>query len=283
MPTLFVDNQVLIYAFEKCDPTWHSLIDSYLSSGHRLVLSEEILYEFGQSSSLEAALSLTDSVLEHDPLWIRSFAEIEADEICSLAKELLYGTPRTPISIFFSEFADVSQLSENGKLTPKEFVRFATDPRSLEGLGRLARQHAKVLNALSAAVAEGQLTKEVKDKAIRNGLSANLLRGSRIMPALAKGDVEVAVRLCFKHYKRLMKECPAYATETHLANYRSATIKRKTRDSDSRDLTMATAAFPYVTTFVTNDGYLHSALEYVKKHAPYISTKLVRGRAQDAV
>ena len=89
-------------------------------------------------------------------------------------------------------------------------------------------------------------------------------------------ELDTAVKLCFKHYKWLMRECHAYATEYHLADYRTASPKRVARISDSKDLMLATAAFPYVSTFVTNDGYLHGALSYVKKCLPHITTELIR-------
>ena len=91
---------------------------------------------------------------------------------------------------------------------------------------------------------------------------------------------EVRILVEWRTAKRLSRECPAYATELHLADYRTASPNRVARASDSKDLMLATAAFPYVTAFVTNDGYLHGALSYVKKRLPQISTELIRSPEQ---
>ena len=275
--TLFVDTQALIYALEKGEPAWVKLIDERLSSGYRLVLSEELLYEFGQSSTLVAALHLTSRAVERDPLWIRSFAELEADEVGRFARAVLAKTPPEPLTIFVEKFPEVSQLTEKHQLSPTEFVRFAFDPMTRNGLAELAQKHAKVLNALSKAVGSGQMTKELHEQAIHAGLRAWLSRGSDLTTPLAGPELDMAIKLCFKHHKWLMRECHAYATEYHLADYRTASPKRVARISDSKDLMLATAAFPYVSAFVTNDGYLHGALSYVKKRLPHISTELIRG------
>ena len=75
-----------------------------------------------------------------------------------------------------------------------------------------------------------------------------------------------------------MRECPSFATDCHLSDYRTANPNRKARPADSKDLTMSIAAFPYVDTFVTDDGYLHNGLLYVKKMMPRLSTNLIRLR-----
>ena len=95
-------------------------------------------------------------------------------------------------------------------------------------------------------------------------------------------QLDEATRLCFKHHKCLMRECRAYATEFHLADYRTASPKRVARSSDSMDLMLATAAFPYVSAFVTNDGYLHGALSYVLTRLPCITTELIRSPPRHA-
>lgn len=45
-PSLFVDTQGLIYAFDARDPLWMGFIDSRLAAGYRLVLAEERVDEF---------------------------------------------------------------------------------------------------------------------------------------------------------------------------------------------------------------------------------------------
>jgi hypothetical protein len=60
------------------------------------------------------------------------------------------------------------------------------------------------------------------------------------------------------------------------ADYRTANAIRSARPSDSKDLTISAAVFPYVSMFVTDDGYLHNDLAYVKKMLPTLQTELRR-------
>jgi predicted nucleic acid-binding protein len=281
-PTIFVDTQALIYAFEKREADWLQFIDTRISSGYRLVVSEELLYEFGQSSTIDIAMNLAMQVVERDPLWIRNFADLEADEVCRFARTASTGSLPDTVSVFSENFGDISQFSENRQLDPQEFVRCAFDPRTRDELLGLAREHAEVLDALSQAVSDGLVTKDLREQALRSKLRALLSRGSALTKPILGYDLEVAVKFCFKHHKFLIRQCPAYATEWHLADYRTLSPKRIARVSDSKDLMLATAAFPYVTSFVTNDGYLHGALSYVKKRLPHITTELIRGPAHAA-
>ena len=275
-PTFFLDTQALIYAFEKREPLWLSFVESRLLSGWRLVLSEELLYEFAQTESLDAAVELARRAEATSPLWIRSFVDLEADEVGSFARAVTANNPIGPIMAIVQHFSDVSQVGDRYKLDPESFVRFAHNPRTRAGLTGLACGHADIVDQLSRAVASGQMTRELKDQALRSGLRALLARGSSLTERHMGARLADAVKLCFKHHKWLMRECPAYAVEFHLADYRTANPKRVARPSDSMDLMLATAAFPYVTTFVTNDGYLHGALSYVLSRIPTVKTELMR-------
>jgi predicted nucleic acid-binding protein len=273
--TLFIDTQVLIYAFEKSDPSWVQFVESRLLSGYRLVMSEVILDEFGQSPTLEAALNLTRRVVELKPLWIRSFADIKTDEVCRFARTLSIAEI-APLTVFVENFLDVSQSTEEQQLNPDEFVKLAFNPLFRDGYDELADSHAEVINKLSLAVSRNQFTKELKEQSYRTQLRTLLSRGSDLTSPLLACELENAIEFCFKHHKKLMRECCAYATEDRLVDIRTSTPKRRARKSDSRDLMLAAAAFPYVSTFVTNDGYLYDALFSVKRNLPHITTELIR-------
>jgi hypothetical protein len=275
-PTLFLDTQALIYALEKEEPPWLDFLNVRLASGFRLVLTEETLHEFARSGTLEAALELTRRAMALKPIWIRNFADLEVEELhffLATAKESV-GPIRSPI--FVEDFTFVSQLTERHKLSPEQFVEYAFDPRALGGLEEIAQRHAEVLNFLSRAVADGRFTAEIDAQARKAKVKALLSRGTDLVPPLAGVELESAVKFSIKHYKWMLRECPAYATEHHLANYRTSNPNRKARTSDSMDLLLSTSAFPYVSTFVTNDGFLHGGLVYAKKNLPHIQTELLR-------
>lgn len=276
--TLFVDTQGLIYAFEAGDPLWLNFIDSRLAAGYRLVLTEEHLDEFARSATLDAALALTRQAVRRRPLWLRSFADLKTDEVCRFAASLRdRDTPLPPVVALVEAFEDVSQVGERHQLDPEAFVRFAALPSARDGMAALLQEHANGLNFLTAAEAAGQLTKEARERAVRDSLRRLLARGSpSASPAAAADELELAVKQCVKHQRSLLRECPVFATELHLSDYRCRNPKRRARESDSRDLTMAVAAFPNVSTFVTHDGFLHGGLQYVQKRLLRVDTELLQ-------
>lgn len=271
-----MDTQALIYALEKGDDTWLRFLESRLNAGFRLVLSEQILHEFAKTGVLQDALELTKRAVALEPLWLRSFADLEAEELCLFYASAPSKQIRKVEPVFVRTFREVSQLNEKYGLTAEEFVEFAFDPKAKDGLAELAKRHAEALNYLSRAVADGRLTEEVTAKVRRTKVSSLLSRGSDLVAPLDGANLDTAAKFCVKNHKWLMRECPAYATEHYLANYRTSNPDRNARVSDSMDLLLATAAFPYVSTFITNDGFLHGALTHVQKHLPHISTELLR-------
>ena len=261
---------------------WLNFIDARIAEGYRLVMAEEHLYEFGQSRALESALDLVQQSIARHPLWVRSFIDIEADEVCRFARDAMTGSASSPVRPFLERFEDISQISEKHQLDPVAFVRFAFDRRTVNELQDIGTKHASVLNELSQSVANGEFTKEHNHQALRVALRGRLSRGSPLVEPLPAADVDNAVKFCFQHHKRLMAACPAYATEHHLADYRTSSAKRRARRSDSMDLRLAVGPFPYVTTFLTNDGYLNDGLAYVKRRQPTIATELLRNPPSSA-
>lgn len=148
-----------------------------------------------------------------------------------------------------------SQIVEKHQLDPEAYVRFAAHPAARQAMGALLRDHADVLNTLTAAEA-----------------TSLLAHGS----SHATASMKLSVKRCVKHLRILLRECPAFATGVHLSDYRCANPKRKARGSDSRDLKMSVPAYPSVSTFLTNDGFLHGGLQYVRTRLPRVRTELLQ-------
>jgi hypothetical protein len=273
--TLFADTNALFHAFEKNRSDWLQFIESTVASGHRLVLTEEILYEFAGSGTLEAALHLARSVADLNPLWLRSFADILSDEVCHFARSEIESAPLTSSTVFAEHFYEISQLNDETKLTPEEFVRFEFEAMR-DGRTQIAQEHASILNMLKTPFAKKQMTKEMEGQVQRSILCARLGRGSDLTARFEGAALESAVSLCVSKYKKLLEACPAYTTEIHLAAFRASDPSRQARPSDSNDYLMSIAAFPYVSIFLTEDGFLHDGLQYAKKRLPQLTTKLMR-------
>lgn len=273
---LYADTHSLIYAYEKDEPAWRTLFDLYFADGYRLALTEENLLEFAQSPTPEIGRALTHRVLELNPLWLRSFIDIQAEEVRGFVEN--FGkSDSIPVPVVYrSTFEAVSQIGQRQQLTAVQFVELFSSEAARSKLRGLRQEHAGILNVLTRSTASGALTKGHLDMAFRNAVSARLNRGSDLISPLTDQRLEDAVEFCVKNQKWLLRGCPSFAAEYHLANYRSTSPKRNARLSDSVDLTTTVAALPYVETVITNDGFLYAGLEYVKRNVASINTKLVR-------
>ena len=277
---LYADTQSLIYAYEKDEPTWRLLFEQHFASGHCLVLTEENLFEFAQSPTPEIALSLARRVLELKPVWLRSFIDIQADEVRGFFENQgRTGSVPAP-EIYRLNFEEVSQIADGQVLGPIQFVELFSSASAKLKVRKLRQEHVGVLNTLTRSTASGNLTKGHLDLAFRSAILARLERGSDLTSPLIDQRLSEAVRFCVKNRKWLLRECPSFAAEHHLSNYRSSSPKRNARPSDSVDLTTTVAALPYVDTVITNDGFLYAGLEHVKRNVTSISTKLIRNPSQ---
>jgi hypothetical protein len=271
--TLFADTNALMYAFATKQPDWLKFIESAAASGHRFVIAEEILREFAGSQRLDAALHLTRSVVNLNPLWIRSFADIQSDEICHFAGAKIDGRPVLPTKVFVENFYEISQLSDENIKTPEEYVKSESEKAMREVRTQLAQEHANALDILKTPAAKKQIN---EDQAQRWILHAHLARGSNLTPPFQGEALAAALSFCVDQHTELLKACPSYATELHLADFRASDPRRKARPSDSNDYLMSIAAFPYVSIFLTNDGFLHKGLKYVQRHLPHLTTEIIR-------
>lgn len=273
---LYADTNSLIYAYEKERPEWRSMFDELFSSGYRLSLTEENLLEFAQSPTPKAAVSLARRVMELNPIWLRSFIDIQCDEVRAFVEQHGRGDSIPAPEICRTTFESVSQIGESQTLGPIQFVELFASDAAKSQVRELRREHASVLDVLTRATASGVLTKGHLETAFRTAISARLSRGSDLIEPMTGQKLDEAVKLCVKHRRWLLRACPSFAAEHHLANYRSSSPKRNARLSDSVDLTTTVVALPYVDAVITNDRFLFAGLEHVKKNVPSIATKLIR-------
>lgn len=273
---LYADTNSLIYAYEKEDPEWRAMFDELFSAGYRLSLTEENLLEFAQSPTPEAAVSLAQRVMELSPIWLRSFIDIQCDEVRAFVDHHRTSDSIPVPEICRATFESVSQIGESQAIGPIQFVELFASDVAKSQVRELRKEHASVLDVLTRATASGALTKGHLETAFRTAISSRLSKGSDLIEPMTGQNLDEAAKLCVKHRKWLLRACPSFAAEHHLANYRSSSPKRNARLSDSVDLTTTVVALPYVDAVITNDGFLLAGLEYVKKNVPSISTKLIR-------
>lgn len=280
---LYADTHSLIYAYEKNESAWRTLFDQHFAAGYRLAVIEENLLEFAQSPTPKLALGLVHRVLDLNRLWLRSFIDIQADEVRGFVEHHGRADSIPVPGTYRSTFEAVSQIGERLQLTPVQFVELFSSEAAKSEVRKLRQEHVGVLDTLTRSTASGALTNGHLDVALRNAISARLTRGSDVTPPLTGHSLEDAVEFCVRNRKWLLRKCPSFAAEHHLANYRSSSPKRNARPSDSVDLTTTVAALPYVDTVITNDGFLYAGLEHIKRNMASITTKLVRSPSAHAV
>lgn len=272
---LLLDNNSCINAFEKkLEPSLSALSEALAQPGVELVLSEELLVEFAQSDSPSKAEHLLSSALQHKCVWLQSFADIQRQEVGNFVLSSLLKREALPVQAF-SERYDL--LPEgNPVCQPIDFLRALMDPAAREQMAAGHKEHADILNRLQVATDQGAFTPEVNDKVMRSLLPHRLSEEVTEQTAMAGHSFEDVVAHCLKNMKAMYKACPSMYAEKLLSDFRASDPTRSTRPSDSIDLTLSVAAFPYVDEFWSGDGYLYEGLQYVKRRAMTINTTIKR-------
>jgi len=271
---IFLDNQSHIYIFEQTSsPDARHFNQLYEKYKINIVLSLDNLIEFSQSNMLEQAIELIQAILTRTPRWIDSFFDIQKQEIRQfIYKEYL----KKKIQIYNPYRNNFSDFFYGKPISPIDFVNVAFDPTQKEQFKHAHKEHAGVLAELQQHRKNKKIMERINDITLNNVIVSRLDQKELDQLGFTLHDKRDLVRFCLKNRKNLFKACPSLNTEWHLSHYRSLNPKRKTRLSDSIDLTMSSAAFPYVDTFITNDGFLYDGLKYVSKNVPSIQTKLFR-------
>lgn len=274
MQNIFLDNQCHIYIFENTDsPDARHFNQLYEKKQINIVLSLENLLEFSQSDTLEQAIKLTQTVLTYSPKWIDSFPDIQKQEIRQfIYKEYL----KKEIQKYTPHLNNFSDFFKGVAISPLDFVGRAFEPRERKDFENVYTKHANILSELQQHTKNKEVTKEIDDITLYSAIASRLSQQELNHLGFTLQDKRDLVRFCLTNRKNLFKQCPSLNTERHLSKYRSVNPKRKSKKSDSIDLTMSVAAYPYVDIFITNDGFLYDGLKYVSKNTPSIQTKIFR-------
>uniref|UniRef100_UPI0040572FE3 hypothetical protein n=1 Tax=Candidatus Electronema sp. TaxID=2698783 RepID=UPI0040572FE3 len=281
MRNIFLDNQSLIYIFENIDsPDAHYFSQLNKQREITVVLSLENLIEFSKSGTIEQAIELTQAVLTCVPKWIDSFFDIQKQEIHKfIYSEYLKKISQeyNPYKNNFSElFHDEIISPLDLTISPLDFVKAAFDPNQKNMFNLKWEQHAGILTELQQHRKYNRITKEIEEITLRNVIVSRLPEKELYQLGFTHDDKLDLLRFCLKNKNNFYKSCPSLNTERHLSCYRSLNPKRKPQLSDSIDLTMSIAVFPYVDVFITNDGFLYDGLKYVSKNVRSIQTEIFK-------
>ena len=272
MKYIFLDNQIYIYMFERNDTEQLDKLQYLLSNNMRLVMSIETLIEFSQSN-FDQAIKLTENVINLNPLWIETFANIQRMELSQFIDN------NYPLKIQSVEkqifHKDFTSLFDSKNITPLDFVNEACKNHKSK-LDETNKNHQSILKQL-LTYPNNQLYNKITDNNTLNNKICKLLPQDKLNELkFTLEDKRALVKYCIDNKKLLYKDCPSIQCEHYLAKYRTTNKSRKPKLSDSKDYTISIASFPYVDYFITKDGFLFDGLKYVKKHIPKNNTEIYK-------
>jgi len=97
-----------------------------------------------------------------------------------------------------------------------------------------------------------------------------------LLKRIGLNNIQEMFKYCVENRKILEKQCPVLTAESILTKYRTTSTKRTARENDIYDLHHASSAIGYCDYFITNDGHLYNAAQYVKKHTQNKKIKIFR-------
>lgn len=275
MKRVFLDNNTYINAFEKKkEPTCSKVSEILLQSDVELVLSEELLDEFAQTDNAEIAEHLLNSALQNKCVWIESFEQIQRKEVGNYVRSSLLNLEVQPIKPFAERYHLLPDSHPN--VQPIDFLRACMAQRHRDRMAASHREHADILKQLQIATKQGLFTSDRNEQALFSLIRSRIPEEVMLQAERIGFSFKDVVEHCLNNWEVMYESCPSMNTERHLSDYRASDPTRRTRSSDSKDLTMSVAVLPYVDEFVSGDGYLHGGLKYVQRKIPAITTSIFK-------
>lgn len=272
MKTIFLDNQQYIQIFEKKTDKYLEHFNKITASNKfTLIASLDNLVEFSASISVEDAYQLSSPFYKIQTKWLKSFYDIQQDELEIFIKT---HTINEKITVPYSPFVDFSDLFDNKKITIESFIKQASSPMEKIAFKEKFEEHKDVLYQLQK---NGPLTTEQLRLSIKNYFQRrlyDLYKNGKLKEFNCLQLPDLCAYLV-ENYKIVYKECLSIGSENHISDIRAKDKSRVTKASDSIDYTSSIAATPYVDILVTNDGFLFECLKYVKNKMK-LQTTIVR-------
>lgn len=269
MKLLYLDNNALIYLFERCnrdDLAAYEILTQ--NQGVRPVVSLNNLIEICQSPSKEQALSLATYIDAMNVLWLDWYIDVQVSELEVFLSEFYFNSKaesycpvRNTLSQLFYDGAKTPPLG----LTAMAFVECTYGSQHVNEFKKKHSEHAAVLKQNQVHRKQGDFTDNVETIALNNYLVSRIRQHSPQYQKLSLTEKRDVIKFCLENKNIMYEHCPSIAAEFYLSDYRSSNVNRSPRNSDSEDLLFACVALPYVDYLVTNDGFLKAGLEYAKK------------------
>jgi hypothetical protein len=153
-----------------------------------------------------------------------------------------------------------------GASAEKFVTEWLSDPSIIAGIDKEKENTPNTLNTLQTSKKLGKYTSEVNDKVRRMRYKDLLPRLSPDSLIISPAEKESIVEHLMTRKKSFHKSSPCWFAEEKIVDFRVGNPARKPQKQDAIDLQHAVPSLAYCDYFVTNDGYLKSAADYVKKH-----------------
>lgn len=279
MKTIYLDNNILIYIFEKNNKIEYSALKNlYNNSNYRFVLSDISILEICQSPSLEKALHLGKEVKKLTPLWIKGFEQLQCEELKSYIFKNYFHVQYDNINPFFTSIIQLF-YKENRiillDLTIEKVIKFWFDNPMIKEINGKKEQYVDVLEQLQKHKKKGNITKKIEKITFNNYFVSRLPSKTPKGKYLTIHEKRDLLHFCLNHTSQVLKKCPCMSVENYMSEYRCSDPKRNPAKSDASDIMAACTAVAYCDYIVSNDGFLVHTCNYANTHSS-ANCKVVR-------
>jgi len=280
MKTIYIDHNILVYLVETQNKEEDEALANILESqGITFLCSLWNLAETSNGKNYNQSLNLAKFLDNIKPQWILERLNIQEEEVKNFIYSNYYKIEYEPVSPIRSYLSEVfSYMASDSVLigtTAEKIVgSWLRNPSYMDEINQVKKNTPKALSTLQKAKKRGHYNAKLMEVVDR-------LRFSKLIPTLSYDSSPISedekkdiLEFLMTKRKVLRKNSPCLAVEGVISDFRVSNPKRKPEEQDAIDLQHSVPALAYADYFVTNDRFLRSGAEFVKKHRSLDSLKI---------
>jgi hypothetical protein len=270
---VYLDHNIVIQLVERPEAAEHEAAAEIVKSENAsFAVSLWNLVEAASGNQKDQAIKLGSFLDNIKPLWLLDRFSLERGEIKDFVYRSCYGIESGALKVFHQYLSQVVSYLGAEVITVGEsgaaFVANLLDtPDAMPLIRRAYHETSSALRVLQGVKKSRNLTTELKHEIFTKWISGLLPSKDPDNRAVDNETQEIFLLYCTE--KNVVQACPAIAVEHHLFDFRISDPNRKPEEQDAPDLAHVVPALAHCDVFVTREGYLRSASQYVKKHCPF--------------
>ncbi len=274
MKHIYVDHNVVIHVAEANNAKTLEAMDKIRQAEDITVaVSLWNLVEAAGGNEKEQALNLGSFFDRLHPAWLTDRLALQRQEVCQFVYRHCFGAESPPITAFENHLSQaVAHLGNPEQIaigeTARQFIEsLLASPDTVSTIRQAYGNTVAALRTLQDTKKRNELTKELEEQSFKEWMKILLPSRDPRGRALDAETCQKLLHYCTK--REILKVCKAVALEHYLSEFRTSDPNRKPEEQDAPDLAHAVQALAYCDVFVTRDGYLNSAAQYVAKYCSF--------------